>query len=364
MLGLALWGSTSGAQTRPDTVPGWEATMDDLIREALHGDTIPSLAVGIVQDGEVVYAKAFGIADRTTREAASTGTLYQIGSVTKMFVGNLAARLIVEDSLSLLTPAALLFPSHHPLPIDKHANSIDLLHLLTHTASIGPYPANVGRVDGDAMRGYPSELLLDALDALRLDGPIGERFAYSNLGYGMVGTGLELKFGRSLDDLVRSKVAIPLRMRNTGFVPTADERALMATPYRKDAPFTPTTPWDMGALSGAGGLYSSLDDLLLFLRYQMEPDDAARLQQTPFARIDHRTGYGLGCFVGFSASKNTRIIHHGGDLDGFAADLSFLPEERFGMVILTNCGVPHLFGPATGQLFNKAYELLVQQAGD
>ncbi len=92
----------------------------------------------------------------------------------------------------------------------------------------------------------------------------------------------------------------------------------------------------MGALSGAGNIFSSVSDLNLFMIALLKDSEINRTQQTEYLKINETWNYGLGCFVINSATKKTRLIHHGGDIDGYASYLILYPEYNGGLVILTN----------------------------
>ena len=100
----------------------------------------------------------------------------------------------------------------------------------------------------------------------------------------------------------------------------------------------------MGALSGAGNIFSSVNDLSLFMNEMLKGSEVNRIQQTEYLKINETWNYGLGCFVINSKTRNTKIIHHGGDIDGYASYLILYPEFKGGLVILTNSGMGRQFG--------------------
>ena len=93
--------------------------------------------------------------------------------------------------------------------------------------------------------------------------------------------------------------------------------------------------------------------------YQIEEKDAAtKMQQQVYYSISENVGYGLGCFTGFSKSKNTRIVYHGGDVDGYASDMNILPDRKMGVVILTNCGIGREFSQISSAVFNLVFDYI------
>lgn len=311
----------------------------------------PGFSVGVVHGDSIVYERSFGVADRESGRTASSTTVYQIGSVTKSFTGLLFARLIEARLVGLGDPIARYLPEGTAVPTDSAGAVITLQHLATHTSGLPRYPANLERQDGDPMLGGFTEMeLLEGLSSSELLFPIGTRISYSNFGYGLLAHLLERATGESYEQLLRRHVLVTPALQTVSLEPRARSSVHLATPYRDDDPTVPTRPWEMGTLSGAGGLFASVEALADFLTLLMEsagragdPEmrDALRLMQTPFYRYRSpdwvNWGYGLGCFVIEDwEGTGERVIHHGGDLDGYAAAYFAAPRSGIGVVYLTN----------------------------
>lgn len=339
-------------------------SIDTIIKNQM-GKTFPSISLAVVIDGKVVYKQAYGYADKEKKIMATTSTFYQIGSLTKTFTGNLLAKFIINNKISLFDSLQKHFPSNVRFPLDSNGKGITFLSLATHTAAIPRYPGNLVRQDGDPILGFSKAQLYAGINAIKLSGKIGAAWNYSNFGYGIIGTALEMVSNRSLNDLFIEHIFSPLKMTHTSLIPANNIKASLAIPYRDDNPDIPTQPWDMGSLSAAGNIFSNVEDLSKFLIYQIEEIDAAtKLQHHSFFQINESVGYGLGCFTGFSKSKNTRIIYHGGDVDGYAADYNFLPDKKMGVVILTNCGSGRAFSEISNKVFNTVFAFISNQHPD
>lgn len=348
------------AQGRKPSEPLKNASAE-IEKQAIAGikkHNFPSIAVGIVLGGKTIYAKGFGYADRERRKLANADTVYQIGSVTKTFTGNILAKSIAQKRISLEDPLADFFPRTLKMPTDKNGNAITVRDIATHSAGFPRYPANLNRVDGEPILGFSKEQLYQGIELVKIEKPAGESYSYSNFGYGVLGTALENRYGKTLNELLNESIFGPLGMKSSSLVMTDKIKSELAVPYRDDDPNTRTEPWDMGAMSGAGNIFSSVNDMSLFMIDMLKETDANKVQQKEHLKINETWSYGLGCFVIRSKTKNTTMIHHGGDIDGYASYLILYPERQAGLVILTNSGMGQQFGEIAESIHELAYNEL------
>ena len=217
------------------------------------------------------------------------------------------------------------------------------------------------------MLGFTLDELYAGLAASELVFPVGTGREYSNFGYGVLAHALERAAGEPYEALLRRYILDPLGMNDTGLVLGDDQRELLATAYRDDDPTVTTAPWDMGALSGAGGLFASVEDLARFVAFQTarssdalgpHTEGAVRLAQTPFYRYTDQTAvaYGLGHFVFDWTDWDATLILHNGDVDGYAGHVRFSPDLGVGVIVLTNSGMGQHVGPLAAVLMKAALE--------
>lgn len=315
------------------------AKIEKITTDGLKTLNIPSITIGIVLDGKIIYAKGFGYADKENKKLADANTVYQLGSVTKTFTGNLLARLIAEKKISLDDPLSKFFPKSLKIPTDKNGRIITIRDIATHSAEFPRYPDNIGRIDGDPLLGFSKEQLYKGIELVTIENPIGVRYSYSNFGYGVLGTALENATNRPLAELFNERVLRPLGMKSSSLILNDKIKANLAVAYRKDDPNIKTLPWEMGSLSAAGNMFSSANDMGLFMIEMLKNTEVNEIQQTSYLRVNDTWSYGLGCFPIDSKTRNTRLIHHGGDLDGFASYLILYPEYKGGFIVMTNSGV-------------------------
>ncbi len=325
-------------------------------------------AYSIVSSGGTVVAGGVGVANRAERTPMTADTVFQIGSITKMFTGLLLARLVAEDRIGLGDALTDSWATDSAVPADSADRPITLQMLATHTSGLPRYPHNLDRVDGDPILGYSIEQLREGLSAVSLDGELPRPVNYSNFGYGVLAEALAQSQDATFDRLLQDAVIEPMALDSTAFSLSAAMRARLATPYRDDDVSIATEPWEMGAMSAAGGLFSTAANLGRFARWQLrglrgalgERESEARyLQRAPLFRYGGTPNwaYGLGAFVVDDYADSIDIIWHGGDVDGYAGTLVILPDNNLAFAVLTNVGKGDGFDELQRYLVARAVEL-------
>lgn len=330
-------------------------SLDSLVENQILEKSIPSIAIGIVKDGKIILAKGYGYANVEDKVLANEHTIYQLGSVTKMFTGHLLAKFVNEQEISIADTLANFFPAGIKFPKSPTGQQITIKEIATHSSEFPRYPENLQRIDPDPISGYSKEELMEGIEMVAIDTVIGVRYNYSNFGYGVLGTAIENRMGESLSMLMEDNVFKPYDMNNTSLVLVENFKKKLAIPYFEVSPNKRTEPWDMGSLSGAGNVFSSISDLNKFMIQLLKDSPINKIQQEKYFRINETWNYGLGCFVIDSDKRNTQIIYHGGDIDGYASSLTLYPEYGLGFVILTNFGE----GQVVGDVFTKIGEGIV-----
>lgn len=335
-----------------------EAAAQELVRQKL-----PGLAVGVIVDGELAWARGFGVVDLGTKVTPDADTVFRIGSITKSFTALAAMSLRDEGALGLDDPltrhlpeaAGLVYPTRDAAPIT-------LRQLLTHTSGLPrKAPIDIRKVSTEAD-------LMASLAGLALQQSPGTHYSYSNLGFGLLGVAVGRAARAPYRDVVTRRVLAPLGMTATVWTAADVPRARLATAYApgpgeaRDV----ASPWMLGATEGAGGLYSSVRDMARYVALQLA---AYPPRSTPEAgpirrstvREAHATGFASGLTVtqasatgkgerlvdasaetygfGWIAEQTCEldpIVWHNGGIDGFSSDLRFLPHEGVGVVVLAN----------------------------
>lgn len=289
----------------------------------------PSLSAAVVRGGDLLWSGARGTVDGT---APTTDTQYRIGSITKTFVAVLVMRLRDEGRLHLNDP------------LDKHVDGTSFGHLtvaqlLAHTAGLTAESPGTWweRSPGDD---WPA--LRDSVGGAEQVLRAGQRFHYSNVGYGVLGELVARLRGQSWLAALRTEVLGPLGMTRTDPHPVAPHALGWAVHPHADVVLPEPTP-DAGAMAPAGQLWCSATDLARWARFLagdtggvLHPDTIAEMAEAPV--LDERDGWTSGYGLGLQVFRDNgrRLIGHGGSMPGFLASVVVDPATTTGALALTN----------------------------
>jgi CubicO group peptidase (beta-lactamase class C family) len=304
-----------------------------------------SIAIGVITpEGGRVFS-GYG---RNQPEGAATNprTLFQIGSVSKVFTCLLLAEAAERGELKLDDPASSRLPETLKLPL-RGGKEITVAELATHTSGLPRLPPNLvlGLALGLIPAGDPystlDQNLLGQGVKLCLPGDAAEaKYAYSNLGMGLVGHAVCHVAGKDYDALLRERITTPLAMPDTTLTPSPEQQDRVAGAH--NASGKPILCWKFATLEGAGGLYSTADDLLNFLAAQLRPDKpllapAIELALRPRKRIGKTLQIGLGWHI--TEREGRQIWWHNGATYGHTAYIAFTHEPDVAVCVLTNIGI-------------------------
>jgi CubicO group peptidase (beta-lactamase class C family) len=295
------------------------------------------IVVGVIDEsGNRIIA--YGHRDQTNSCPVDENTLFEIGSITKVFTTLALANLLEQDTLKLGDCLSTLLPDAVKAPT-RNGQEISLLNLATHTSGLPRLPDNLAPADmSNPYVDYSVEQLYAFLSSHQLSRDIGSQYEYSNLGTGLLGHLLSLKTGLDYETLVKTQITQPLQMHDTGIQLTAEQLARFATGHNRLA--QPVPYWDLSTLAGAGALRSTANDLLKFLvaNLQLISSPLNPILQTTHA-VQAQTGTpGLAIALGWHILNHheTEILFHDGGTGGFRSFLGFVKQKQFGVVVLSN----------------------------
>jgi serine-type D-Ala-D-Ala carboxypeptidase/endopeptidase len=318
---------------------------DDEIRKILiERIDIRHQSVGIVAgiinaDGRRVITQ--GHLDGGDPRPLNDDTVFEIGSMTKVFTSLLLADMARRGEVSLDDPVVRYLPSTVRMP-EKNGRSITLVDLATHTSGLPRLPENMTpRNINNPYADYTVEQLYQFLSNYSLKRDIGAHFEYSNLGGGLLGHVLARRADTNYEALVRSRICDPLGMKDTRITFTPEIKARLAVGH--NAELKPVENWDLPTLAGAGALRSTVNDLLTFLaanmgitRSPLAPAMAAMLKVRRLAASSDKIA--LGWII--STKDGKEIIWHNGGTGGYFSWMGYDTRGGVGVVVLSNAAWP------------------------
>ncbi len=281
---------------------------------------------------------AYGSLNQGDPRPLNGDTIFEIGSVTKVFTSLLLADMVERGEVALNDPISKYLPPGVKAP-EHDGHPITLIDLSTHTSGLPRLPTNLNPKDpSNPYADYTAKDLYDFLNSYQLTRDPGFQFEYSNLGGGLLGQLLSLRAGITYEALVRARITGPLGMTSTGITLTPDEKSRLAAGH--NAELKPVPNWDLNVLAGAGALRSDANDLLTFLAaflgYTKTPLAPAMASMLA-ARRPAGPGMGeIGLAWIISKPFTDEIIWHNGGTGGYRSFVGFNPKARTGVVVLSN----------------------------
>jgi CubicO group peptidase (beta-lactamase class C family) len=315
--------------------------VDDLAGRAMRSGRRAGLVVGYLAGGEERVA-GYGRAGPGASGTPGPATIFEIGSITKVFTGLLLADLAADGVVGLDDPLARHLPASVAVPAVE-GREITLADLSSHVAGLGRNPR--GTLRGwlrDRHNPFATLSVEDVHQGLartRLRRRPGERARYSNLGAGLLGQALERAAGQPYERLVRERICRPLGMPDTFVVPSAEQATRMAVGHTRRG--RPVPPFEVPALPGAGALRSTAVDMLRFLEASLDPS------RTPLApsleaiqRPRHRKGVGMQVGLGWLIARSPKpagpLLWHDGGTAGFRSFVAVARDRGIAVVVLSN----------------------------
>jgi serine-type D-Ala-D-Ala carboxypeptidase/endopeptidase len=296
------------------------------------------IVVGMIgPDGRKVVA--YGALEKGDPRVLNGDTVFEIGSVTKVFTSLLLSDMVQRGQVALTDPVSKYLPAGVRMP-QRNGKQITLQDLATHTSGLPRLPANLKPKDSaNPYADYSVAQLYEFLSSYELPRDIGSQYEYSNLGGGLLGHVLTLRAGMDYDALVRARITVPLDMRSTSVALSGEMKARTATGH--DSKLKPVANWDLPTLAGAGALRSTANDMLIFLAANLGYNKTP-LAPAMAAMLDVRRPTGTpGLEVAlawhiYSTAPGGTVIWHNGGTGGYRSFIGYDPKTRIGVVALAN----------------------------
>jgi D-alanyl-D-alanine-carboxypeptidase/D-alanyl-D-alanine-endopeptidase len=239
-----------------------------IIGERLDAKRSAGIVVGVIDSGGRRVA-AYGDPG-PGQPPLDASSVFEIGSITKVFTATLLADMVQRNEVALDEPVALLLPPAVRVPA-REDRQIELVDLATQTSGLPRLPTNWRPEDpaNPTMGDYTIDQLLEFLSGYRLTREIGSQYEYSNLGYGLLGHVLALRAKATYEELVNERILKPLGMTMSGISLTPAMKERFALPHDDRGDVVPI--WDYGALVASGGICSTMTDMLAFAAANLDP---------------------------------------------------------------------------------------------
>ncbi|MEH6436227.1 serine hydrolase domain-containing protein [Massilia sp. DD77] len=307
------------------------AALDALVAARFKPE-LPGVAALVLKDGKPLLRKGYGMASVELGVPVRPEHVFRIGSTTKLFTATAILLLADEGRLALDAPVARYLADAPP-----QWSKVTLLHLLTHTSGIPNLSMDSGYWRTTARLDHQPEELVAPVRVRPLDFEAGERFAYNNTGYNLLGLVIEKVSAQGYYEFVDARIARPLGLKHTV---AGDDRQLipgLVSGYQLGP--KPARILAASNLYAAGGLVSTVDDLASFmLALQagriVSPASVARMNASHVLPNGEATGYGLGTWGRRVNGK--RLVGHGGYILNFYSQLEMAVDSGIVAVTLHN----------------------------
>jgi CubicO group peptidase (beta-lactamase class C family) len=345
VLGVAILGARPLAQAPAPSGIASDAEIQRILAERV--DTYRQsvgVVVGVIEpSGRRIVT--YGHASTNASIPLNGDTLFEIGSMSKVFTSLLLAEAVQRGEVALTDPISKYLPANVKVP--ERGRAITLQDLSMHQSGLPLMPGNFKPADPEnPFADYSAEQLYQFLSTYQLTRDVGAMYEYSNLGAGLLGHVLALRAGMGYESLVKARITGPLGMTSTAITLPPPMQARLAPGH--DRTLRPTKNWDITSLAGAGALRSSANDMLTFLAAEMgytqsalAPAMKAMLQPRRAAAGPPGLEVALAWHI-ITANGKTIVWHNGGT-GGYRTYFGFDPEARTGVVVLMNAS--SLAGP-------------------
>jgi CubicO group peptidase (beta-lactamase class C family)/uncharacterized protein YneR len=288
----------------------------------------------VAKNGQVIYRKAFGMADLELNVPMQPEMVFRIGSITKQFTAVAILQLMEQGKLSLQDEITKFIPDY-----PMHGHSITVEHLLTHTSGIKSY-TNVPEFQKYIRTDMKPEEVIDLIKSKPMEFAPGTRWNYNNSGYFLLGYIIEKVTGKTYQEYLQENFFTPLEMTSSCYGDDTKIIKLRASGYQPGEDGTVNADFMSMLLPyAAGSIMSTVDDLYKWNRavhsYRLIKKETLEMAHTPYRLTDGKsTSYGYGWFL--SHLQGSPTIEHGGGINGYLTSSVYLPDEDVFVALFSN----------------------------
>ena len=348
IVGLAFLAPGAGAQKGP--APDW-AAFDRYVAQAAHDWHVPALAIAVVKDDSLVFAKGYGVLEIGKNQAANEHTRFAIGSTTKAMTSASLAMLVDEGKVRWDAHVTDYIPELQ-LSDPYATRELTVRDLLTHRSGLPGTDLFWARWH------YTLPEIIHGLRYIKPESSFRSNWSYQNVMYALSGTIVERASGMSWEQFVRSRIFGPLGMTETeALVSEIAGKPNVSVPHYAINDSTRVVPMrSTDAIAPAGSVWSSVSDMSKWMRFILDsgrvgdkrlikastfrelitPQIQAPMEEYPALQLSRPDffSYGLGWFIQDYAGQ--QVWMHTGSIDGQCAIIGLMPNERLGVYVLEN----------------------------
>jgi CubicO group peptidase (beta-lactamase class C family) len=346
-------------------------SIDAVVRNQMERWTVPGVAVGILHDGQVM-THAYGVTSLETGVPVRPETLFQIGSISKVFCATLVMALVDEGTVDLDTPIISYLPELRLADVEARGR-ITLRHCLSHTSGIyGDYFEDFGWGDDALAKAVAS------FDSLRQIMAPNECWFYNNAGFNLAGRVVEAVTGQTFEQAMRERVFEPLHLAHSFYfaheaiVHSVAVGHTQVTPGEDEHELATKYPLPR-CVNPAGGIIANVEDLLTFAAFHMgdgtangkqvlAPESVRAMREPQVKAANWADEWGIGWDIRWF--DGVQMLSHGGSTNGFQAQLHVVPDKSFAIAILTNSGRGSALNGTVGRWALEAYCGLAAHAAE
>jgi CubicO group peptidase (beta-lactamase class C family) len=325
----------SSVATTNKMTSAMDKEVEAVVRPYIQKSNTVGLSIGILKDGQITTYN-YGETVRGNNELPTPNTIFEIGSITKTFTSVLLAYYVNEGKVKLTDPIIKYLPDS--VAKNPALKQVTLQSLSNHTSGLARVPDNLDFNATDALnpyKNYNKQLLFSYLKTCKLNSQPGERYDYSNLGVGLLGTILSHVSGKTFEQMVAELICKPLNMQSTAQYVNPAKQTNVASVYNTTGNVTPV--WDFDVLAPCGALRSSVNDLMSYTKANMVPG-SDRLGKA--MELTHRITFSKDAKMGLAwhiiVVDGVEYYFHNGGTYGSSSFLAFNSQKNLALVILSN----------------------------
>lgn len=330
-----------------------EKEIDAIVEEALETFHVPGAAVAVVSEGKILLCRGYGLRDLEKGLPVTQNTVFPIGSNTKAFTSFLISQLVEEEKLAWDDPVIKYLPEFR-LYTKELSSQVTIRDLIAHRTGIPRHDAL-----WCAVRDLSEEEVLQVLQHFPPLFGLRETFLYNNLMYVVAGKVIQAVTQNTWEEELSSRILKPLGMQQSGTsLKQLQQLPDISQPYARIEEKTHKLPFfSPCSVPSAADIHSSASDMAKWVQVQLleGTHKEAHAIHMPISAPEN-AGYGLGWKI--DTFKGKKHVHHDGIMEGFSSEVSLLPDQKIGLVLLTNSSTDGRF--AISSIENRIYDLLLE----